>query len=147
MRFPWAREYVYEIGLSSEEIQEMWIRNRDEAANRGTWMHMQFEWWLNRCIVPEESPEMKLFLTYIETLTDLTAFRTEWAIYGEEERLAGMCFIFYLDLDFNPSRKPGIHFHILFPLCHFSLLSSSSTDLRRRLADHRGVHGRVLRRS
>jgi hypothetical protein len=30
-----------------------------------------------------------LFLRYIVSLTGLTAYRTEWTIFGEEERIAG----------------------------------------------------------
>jgi len=52
-------------------------------------MHLTFEMWLNRDPVPEQSPEMKSFLEYITTLQGLTAYRTEWKIYGEEESLAG----------------------------------------------------------
>lgn len=47
------------------------------------------EAWINRVPADIESPEMKLFLRFIRTLGGLTAFRTEWMIYGEEERLAG----------------------------------------------------------
>ncbi len=32
---------------------------------------------------------MVIFLAFIRELQDLTAYRTEWIIYGEDERIAG----------------------------------------------------------
>ena len=43
---------------------------------------------------------MTLFLKFVRTLAGLTAFRTEWTIYGEEERLAG-------SIDFVAEDKQG----------------------------------------
>ena len=45
--------------------------------------------YLNRCDVPDDTPEMNLFLRYIGTLSGLKAYRTGWSIYGDDERLAG----------------------------------------------------------
>ena len=39
--------------------------------------------------VDESSQEMKSLLSYVKTLVGLIAFRTEWCIFGDEERLAG----------------------------------------------------------
>lgn len=44
---------------------------------------------LNRYPVKTTTPEMILFLDYVQTLQGLHAFRTEWMIYAEKERLAG----------------------------------------------------------
>ena len=52
-------------------------------------MHQQFELWLNRCVVPDDTPEMRMFIKFLSTLDGLTAFRTEWSIYSSVERLAG----------------------------------------------------------
>ena len=74
---------------AAPEIKDMWEANRKEAANRGTWMHLQFELWLNCAEVPEDTAEMRMFLKVMRSLKGMSAFRTEWAIYGDEERLAG----------------------------------------------------------
>ena len=86
---PHMRDDIVRLGKSAAEIQQMWDANRREGANRGTWMHLQFEMWLNRIVVPADTPEMHMFLQFIRSLGGLTAFRTEWGIYGDEERLAG----------------------------------------------------------
>jgi hypothetical protein len=67
----------------------MWDLNRDIAANMGTWMHFTFEAYLNRMPIPEDGVEMGLFLRFLGWLEGLTAYRTEWTIWGDEERLAG----------------------------------------------------------
>ena len=77
------------LSLSEEEIIEKWRRNGEEAARRGTWMHWTFEAYLNREAVPDDSAEFRLFLCFLKTLGGLTAFRTEWAIFADEEGLAG----------------------------------------------------------
>ena len=86
---PKLRYLIDELSLTAEEIKAKWEANRIEAANRGTWMHLNFELHLNRVRVLWKSDEMRLFLRFIATLKGLTAFRTEWMIFGEEERLAG----------------------------------------------------------
>ena len=57
--------------------------------------------WINRVPVEIERPEMMLFLKFTRTLAGLTAFRTEWMIYGEEERLAGSIDFVAEDADGN----------------------------------------------
>ena len=83
------RPLVGRLALSVEAIKQKWEDNRVEASNRGTWMHLTFELWLNRDPVPMAGPEMALFQDFVLTLDGLTAFRTEWEIFGEEENLAG----------------------------------------------------------
>ena len=80
---------VHQLGLSAEEIKKKWEDNRVESANRGTWMHLTFELWLNRDPVPMAGPEMALFQKFVRGLSGMTAYRTEWEVYGEEENLAG----------------------------------------------------------
>ena len=86
---PEVEDIVRGIALTAEEIKAKWKAGGSSAANQGTWMHLQFELYLNLCDVPHDTPEMKLFLRYIGTLSGLKAYRTEWSIYGDEERLAG----------------------------------------------------------
>ena len=59
-----------------------------------------YQAWLNRVPADVESHEMTLFLKFVRTLEGLTAFRTEWTIYGEGERLAG-------SIDFVAEDKHG----------------------------------------
>ena len=77
------------VSLSNEEITTKWKANADAAANEGTWMHFKFEAYLNRAVIEEHTTEVQMFLRYIATLKGVTAYRTEWTIFGEEERLAG----------------------------------------------------------
>ena len=76
--------------LSDELIKEMWKHNGVEAANRGTWMHLQFEVLLNAGSVAGTWPEMHLFSRFLREFSlPLIAFRTEWCVFSEKERLAG----------------------------------------------------------
>jgi hypothetical protein len=86
---PRAAELVVELALDKNEIQQTWEGNRNSAANQGTWMHYLFEAWINRAIIDEDSAEVKLFLAFVRSLPGLTAYRTEWTIYSDEENLAG----------------------------------------------------------
>ena len=80
---------VKALALDDDAVFAKWNQNRDDAAGRGTWMHWRFEAYLNRAPVDESGPEFTMFLKYVSTLSGLTAFRTEWMIYGDDERLAG----------------------------------------------------------
>ena len=80
---------VASLALTSREVETMWDRNRDLAAGEGTWMHFTFESWLNRVSVDESVDEFRLFAGYVRTLAGLTAYRTEWMVHADEERLAG----------------------------------------------------------
>jgi len=87
--FPHLTETLSRVALSPDQIKHMWDLNRDIAANMGTWMHFTFEAYLNRMPIPEDGVEMGLFLRFLGGLEGLTAYRTEWTIWGDEERLAG----------------------------------------------------------
>ena len=86
---PSLKDAFAQLALSRAEILQMWEDNRVEAANRGTWMHYKMKVWLNAGCAVLDSVEMNLLLKFARTLNGLTAFRTEWTIYGEEENLAG----------------------------------------------------------
>ena len=83
------RDILQEISLDTREIKWKWDANRTEAANRGTWMHYQMERWINWAPACVESEEMAMLLKFTRQLGGLTAYRTEWAIFAEAERLAG----------------------------------------------------------
>ncbi len=84
-----ASALVAGLSMDAEEIKQLWAVNREGAANSGTCMHSLFECWLNYVPVPPTSVEMQMFMGFTRTLGGLTAYRTEWCIFGEEERLAG----------------------------------------------------------
>lgn len=86
------REGISQVAFTDEEIKSSWDKNRQDAANRGTWFHLQAELWLNRDHCHMEGPEMNLFIKYIKHHLEplhVRAYRTEWEVYGEEEDLAG----------------------------------------------------------
>lgn len=88
--FPEIREELCSaVSLDAEDIISMWDTSRDDAAGRGTYMHQQFEYYLNRGLVSSEGSEMKMFLAYISTLGGWAVYRTEWMIYGTDEWLGG----------------------------------------------------------
>ena len=87
--YPCLTSALDEVTLSREEIYQKWDNNRVESANRGTWMHLCFEMFLNGVTVDEKTAEFRLFRKFLQQLSGWTTFRTEWTIYGDEENLAG----------------------------------------------------------
>jgi hypothetical protein len=79
---------VLSLALDEDEIKQKWEINRVQAASRGTWMHYTFELFLNGYPM-YRTPEAQLFWRFLSTLHGLSSYRTEWEIFGEEERLAG----------------------------------------------------------
>jgi hypothetical protein len=87
---PTTYSAIRALALSADVIQQQWKANGTESANRGTWMHLTFELWLNRDGVPMDGVEMGLFQRWVrECPQNLRAYRTEWEVYGEEENIAG----------------------------------------------------------
>ena len=85
-------EAVAAVADTDAEIRQKWDDNRDEAANRGTWMHLQCELWLNRDGCHLEGPEMAMFRRYCrERLAPLhvRAYRTEPEVFADDLDLAG----------------------------------------------------------
>ena len=88
---PGYRQLATVASLTDSQILQQWERNRREAAAQGTWMHANCECLLNGGSVPFNSPEVCMFAKF---LRDFRAegwifHRTEWAIYADEEDLAG----------------------------------------------------------
>lgn len=89
-RMPAIRELLYStVAMDSRAIMQKWEDCRDEASGRGTYMHQQFEYYLNRGVVDCAGPEMSSLLKYLSTLVGWCAYRTEWMIFGSDEWLAG----------------------------------------------------------
>ena len=83
------------VCLSPAAIKEKWNKHKNEAAELGTEMHLQFERFLNRCPVVWHNKEMHLFVSFLSSLRDLQPFRTEWMVYGDAELLALFEFRFH----------------------------------------------------
>ncbi len=80
---------IRSLAMGQQEIVAMWAASAADARHRGTWMHLQAELWLNRCAVQVDCPEMELFVKFGRGLEGLVAYRTEWMIHADEERMAG----------------------------------------------------------
>lgn len=82
-------ELVAGLGLSESEIREKWAQAREDGAKEGTWMHAQFEHLLNGGSLPSRTEEVALLAQFLRSQPGMTAYRTEWRIYAEEEDVAG----------------------------------------------------------
>ena len=92
--WPRAEYSRYEAGqllpLTSSQIKAKWKQNAEEAALLGTWTHLKIECLLNGGRLLEYGLEMDLFFRFLQNHSQkLMAYRTEWCIWGTEERLAG----------------------------------------------------------
>ncbi|CAE8731500.1 unnamed protein product [Polarella glacialis] len=139
----WPRaEYLQDgLPMTDEQIKSKWEHNRVDAANQGTYMHLTFELYLNRWTISNYSVEMNIFLKYLSTLDGLTAYRTEWMIYGEDLNLAG-------SIDFVATRSDGAL--VLFDWkrtkelhTKYSNRFQSMTGPLSHLADCAGMHYRL----
>jgi len=74
-------------GMSKEEIKQAWEDNRDDAAIKGTNMHLQFEMWANDEPI-EYVQELPQFLKWIQD-EQIKPWRTEMTIYSPKYRIVG----------------------------------------------------------
>ena len=92
----WARKKAPEMGMSPEEVKAKWEQVGEIARNLGTQMHEKIErFYLG---LPNESdPTYNLFLQFTQQY-HLTPYRTEWAIFDEDSKVAGtLDFLNYSD--------------------------------------------------
>ena len=81
---------ITQLSLSPQEIKDMWADGGRQAAHYGTYMHYLFEAFINGQPVPATSPEVRMLQTFLHGIAGTSkALRTEWTIYGEEEKIAG----------------------------------------------------------
>ena len=91
-RRPELHQLIEALTLDDEDIIQMWAVNRDRASRDGTQMHYACEAWLNQVHIPQriqDTVEFRLFQKFLLQMQGLTAYRTEWVIYADQERLAG----------------------------------------------------------
>ena len=84
--------YVFNRLLTDEEICHKWELTSEDARNRGTEAHLQIELWFNSKTVRTDEAEVQVGLKLIEgspVPIGAKAYRTEWAMFGEEEHAAG----------------------------------------------------------
>lgn len=92
----WPRDdYMVEDGcdlrpMTKGEIKQKWDFGRDDAGNRGTYMHSLIEWLLTDPRTMMYVTEIKMFFNFYEAyLTNITPYRLEWRIFDEELDVAG----------------------------------------------------------
>lgn len=105
------------FGMTKPEIKKQWKDNGSEAALLGTTMHYLFEYHYNDmyntplCEHPqyfqnfmnqnnyEDTVEYKYFKEFVEDHPDLQAYRTEWSVYDEDNKLAGSIDMTFINED------------------------------------------------
>ena len=82
-----ARKHEKYFEKSKEEIKQMWDDNRDDAATKGTHMHLQFEMLMNDKGFTD-CDEIEEFLRWYSD-NDVKPYRTEMTIYSPKYRIVG----------------------------------------------------------
>ncbi len=71
-------------------MKRHWDFNRDDAGNRGTYMHAVLEWLLTDPRTMLFVGEIRMFLNFYENhLANVTPYRLEWRLFDEDLDLAG----------------------------------------------------------
>lgn len=92
----WAKRKAPSMLMSEQAVKELWARKSAAAHNLGTQMHEKIErFYLG---LPNESdPTYKIFEQFTRE-NELVPYRTEWAIFDEESKIAGtLDFLDYQD--------------------------------------------------
>lgn len=92
----WAERKAPGLGMSAQEVKDMWERKGEEARNLGTQMHEKIErYYLG---LQNSSDETYALFQQFTQKYKLSPYRTEWAIYDEDSKTAGMLdFLHYRD--------------------------------------------------
>lgn len=105
----WSESKYY--GKTAAEIKAEWDKNRDEAAEAGTRMHLDIEHYYNADPVgnlaaddwaPNPGPEWDYFQAYERKWRiphGFEPFRTEWLVFKEDIKLAGSIDMVYAKPD------------------------------------------------
>ena len=82
-----AKRKAKQLGISPEEVLEMWDKKGKESRDLGTAMHSKIEnYYLGSDSV--ETDAYKLFKIFANKI-ELKPYRTEWAVYDWEHKIAG----------------------------------------------------------
>lgn len=93
------KEHPKYFGKSKEEIIQSWKANGKEASSRGTHMHASFEDYVNDDNFDVDLPELGSFVNWYNLEVE-NPFRTEYTVYGEDEKIVG-------NIDFIYTNKEG----------------------------------------
>lgn len=82
-----AKRKAEALGITKEEVLEMWDEKGRESREQGTIMHEKIEsYYLGKPVSTNETFE--LFKIFANKIT-LKPYRTEWAVYDWEQKIAG----------------------------------------------------------
>ena len=83
----WARKKAPSMGMTPQQVMDMWERKGEESRNLGSQMHEKIErYYLGLENTPDET--YNLFCQFAQQ-HHLKPYRTEWAIYDEDSKVAG----------------------------------------------------------
>ena len=93
----WSQSPYY--GKSPDEIKNEWEVNRDDAATRGTEMHLNIEKYYNGVEHDTSSKEWRLFREYERDHVEgkLIPYRTEMLVFAEDLEISGSIDMLYRD--------------------------------------------------
>jgi len=81
--------FVFERGMTDEEIKAMWAAGGEEASNRGTEAHLQMQ-YVAEGLPHRDDPEVVIGKRFFADIPDdWEVYRTEWEILADDEDLAG----------------------------------------------------------
>lgn len=82
-----AKRKAEALGITKEEVLEMWDEKGRESREKGTAMHKKIEsYYHGKSVLTDETFE--LFKIFANKIT-LKPYRTEWAVYDWEQKIAG----------------------------------------------------------
>lgn len=83
----WAKKKAPSLGMTPQEVKDMWQRKGNEAAALGSKLHNMIErYYLG---LPNESDSAYSLFKQFAGHHLLTPYRTEWAIFDEDHKVAG----------------------------------------------------------
>jgi len=84
----WAERKAPELGMTAEEVEEMWKEKGKVARNKGTLLHEQIEkYYLGEEYKDTEA--FKLFRQFVKDHPNLSPYRSEWRIFDDTHHIAG----------------------------------------------------------
>ena len=86
----WARRKAPSLGMTPQQVKDMWNRKGEISRNLGTQMHTKIEHYYlgTPHHLDDQDGTDRLFALFTKNHT-LHPYRTEWAIFDEESRVAG----------------------------------------------------------
>lgn len=95
----WAPIKAFQRGISVEEILQEWEDKRVKSATIGTELHSEIEKYFNGEGFEIRRPEYQHFLTFANSIPDLTPYKSEWKIFDEDLLVAGTLDMIFKDRD------------------------------------------------